>query len=37
MTDVQIVAFIVAPLMGVAVAWGVALWSRYVDRPERDR
>ncbi|GJE58983.1 hypothetical protein MPOCJGCO_1069 [Methylobacterium trifolii] len=29
MTDIQIVAFIVAPLMGVAVGWGVALWARH--------
>lgn len=37
MTDIQIVAFVIAPLMGVAVGWGAALWSLYVDRPERDR
>lgn len=28
MTDIQIVAFIVAPLMAVAFGWGVALWAR---------
>ncbi len=28
MTDVQIVAFIIAPVMAVAFGWGVALWAR---------
>lgn len=28
MTEVQIVAFIIAPLMAVAFGWGVALWAR---------
>ncbi|GJD45533.1 hypothetical protein AFCDBAGC_3407 [Methylobacterium cerastii] len=32
MTDIQIVAFVVAPLMAVAVGFGVTLWSRYADR-----
>lgn len=29
MTDVQVVAFIITPLMAVAVGCGVALWARY--------
>ena len=28
MTDVQIVAFIVAPAMAVAFGWAVAFWAR---------
>lgn len=28
MIDVQIVDFIIAPLMAVAFGWGVALWAR---------
>jgi hypothetical protein len=29
MTDVQFVAFVFAPLMAVAVGWGVAYWARH--------
>lgn len=28
MTDVETVAFIIAPLMAVAFGWGVAYWAR---------
>jgi len=28
-TDIQIVAFIVTPLMALAVGWGVAYWARH--------
>lgn len=28
MTDVQIVAFIIAPLMAIAFAWGVAFLAK---------
>ena len=29
MTDVQFVAFVLAPLMAVAVGWGDAYWARH--------
>jgi hypothetical protein len=32
MADIQIVAFVVARPMAVAVGFGVVLWSRYADR-----
>lgn len=35
MTDIQIVAFIITPLMAVAFGWGVALWAHYADRRPR--
>jgi len=31
MTDVEIVAFIVTPLMALALGWGVAIWARNAD------
>ncbi len=29
MTEIQFVAFVVTPLLAVAVGWGVALWARH--------
>lgn len=31
MTDIEIVAFIVTPLMALAVGLGVAYWARHAD------
>ena len=31
MTDIEIVAFIVTPLMAVAFGWGIAIWARNAD------
>ena len=29
MTDIQIVAFVVVPMMVTALCWGLALWTRH--------
>jgi hypothetical protein len=29
MTDVQVLAFVIVPIVAAAFAWGVALWARY--------
>lgn len=35
MTDIQIVAFIITPLMALAVGWGVSLWASHVAKKTR--
>ena len=31
MTDIQILAFVIVPIVAVAFGWGVALWARHAD------
>ena len=28
MTDIQLLAFVITPLVALAIGWGVALWAR---------